>query len=385
MNENILTELANMKNVFGVLMMNITKWHLIVIMGLLSLSQVKAQDIISFENGYLTFTNANTSLYYTVEYLPSLTATQEWSGSYIQLRDIKSDEYIISVPIGAFYRVVASEAPLFTKILSSNSESVEEGYYNEIALSSVDSDLVAGNIRSGATIFGVQGKTEVVDTTSGDALVGDLKSGKNAWVSGAEILGTMPTRTFSNTVVQAGYYPATNFAVVDADLVAGNIKKGVKIFGVSGTNDPFRLEARYIENINGTVTDQATGLTWAKNANHGMMKWTNAVAYIAGLNSTNYLGRNDWRLPSVNRKDGPDGVTTPAELNTLGRYCAASTQPFTKPDAPFLDVRSAYYWSRTTKDEAGSQSAWRVNMIDGSMNTGFKTSTHYVWPVCGPN
>ena len=48
-----------------------------------------------------------------------------------------------------------------------------------------------------------------------------------------------------------------------------------------------------------TVTDNLTGLTWTKDGNiSGQKNWQEALDYIVSLNSGNYLGHNDWRLPN---------------------------------------------------------------------------------------
>lgn len=61
-----------------------------------------------------------------------------------------------------------------------------------IDLATVDADLVTGNIKSGVTILGVAGKTEVVDTTEAvnAAAEADIAVGKFAWVNGVRITGT---------------------------------------------------------------------------------------------------------------------------------------------------------------------------------------------------
>ena len=61
-----------------------------------------------------------------------------------------------------------------------------------IDLTTVDADLVTGNIKAGITILGVAGKTEVVDTTEAvdPAAEGDIALGKIAWVNGVKITGT---------------------------------------------------------------------------------------------------------------------------------------------------------------------------------------------------
>lgn len=58
-----------------------------------------------------------------------------------------------------------------------------------------DADKVSGNIRAGVNIDGVAGKTEVIDTTTAvGAAVGDIASGKEAFVNGAKRVGTyVPT------------------------------------------------------------------------------------------------------------------------------------------------------------------------------------------------
>ena len=51
------------------------------------------------------------------------------------------------------------------------------------------------------------------------------------------------------------------------------------------------------------VTDNLTGLMWAKNGNmpNGTKTWQGALAYVASLNSRGGLcGYTDWRLPNVN-------------------------------------------------------------------------------------
>ena len=354
------------------------KWHTtVVILGLL-FGDAGAQNI-ELENGYLTWSNVNPNLYYTVEYSPSIEAIEGWDGSYVQLRDIHTSQKTITVPVGVYYRVIMSDVPLHTKELSPGSSMMAAGYYTATALSAIDGNLASGNIRSGVSIFGVGGKPEVVDTTSGNAQAGDLLLGKKAWVGGSEVTGTVPTRTLSSTttLVQAGFYPATNLTLVDADLIADNIKKDVSIFGVLGTFDPPQLEERYKDNGNGTVTDQATGLMWPKNAYHGdKMTWQSATSFVARLNSTNYLGYDSWRLPSV-LKEG-----AAAELDTIGRFAGDPTKAFTKPTTPFQNVQSGDYWSRITSTLfPGGDWAWGVNLGVGYSFIAQKSSLGYVWPV----
>lgn len=66
------------------------------------------------------------------------------------------------------------------------------GYYSSAATKTCsDANLVTGNIKSGVTIFGVSGSTNVVDTTiaSGGAAAGNIVSGYKAYVNGSLVEG----------------------------------------------------------------------------------------------------------------------------------------------------------------------------------------------------
>ncbi|NNM05336.1 MAG: DUF1566 domain-containing protein [Gemmatimonadetes bacterium] len=63
-----------------------------------------------------------------------------------------------------------------------------------------------------------------------------------------------------------------------------------------GTND-------FMDHGDGTVTDRATGLMWARDdsgsdAPRGM-NWEDALAWVEGLKADGYLGHTDWRMPDV--------------------------------------------------------------------------------------
>jgi hypothetical protein len=77
---------------------------------------------------------------------------------------------------------------------SNVAQTIVAGYYNGSGTVATDAFLLTGNIKSGVTIFGVGGKTEVVDTTEATVPIasGTVSSGKKGFVNGALITGTMP-------------------------------------------------------------------------------------------------------------------------------------------------------------------------------------------------
>ena len=63
--------------------------------------------------------------------------------------------------------------------------------------SAIDSGITAGNIKSGVVILGVTGTY----TDSGDAVAGDIRNGKKAWVDGAEVTGNVAVKSGADLTV----------------------------------------------------------------------------------------------------------------------------------------------------------------------------------------
>ena len=115
-----------------------------------------------------------------------------------------------------------------------------------------------------------------------------------------------------------------------------------------------------------TVTDNLTGLMWAKNANaDGSKTWANALVYC---NDLSLGGHDDWRLPNVK------------ELFSLTDQ--NQSYPGLPSGHPFTNVQSASYWSSTTIVTTTSY-AWYIAMEAGVASSNNKINNYYVWPVRG--
>ena len=105
---------------------------------------------------------------------------------------------------------------------------------------------VTAHDKSGASITGTSTKDS--DTTDADAIASEILATKTAYVNKNKLTGTMPNRgavtgtisTVAGTYsIQSGYHDGSGTVGIDsteqAKIIAGNIKSGVEILGVTGT------------------------------------------------------------------------------------------------------------------------------------------------------
>lgn len=157
------------------------------------------------------------------------------------------------------------------------------------------------------------------------------------------------------------------------------------------------------------VYDTDLNITWLADANlaatntfgvsdivsGGYMNWNAAQNWIGAMNATNYLGYNDWRLPTTPQTDPScqyDSYSgyfscTGSEMghlfyNELGGVASSSVATIHNANySLFSNVKSFVYWSGTeyALDTAG---AWVFNFDDGSLSAGRKDIFNFnTWAV----
>jgi hypothetical protein len=105
----------------------------------------------------------------------------------------------------------------------------------------------------------------------------------------------------------------------------------------------------FVDNGDGTIIDNATGLTWMQTDSQSGMNWEAALNYCEGLD---YAGASDWRLPNVKELQSivdyslsPD-TTNSAAIDPIFNVTAITNEAG-QSDYPF-------FWSSTTHaDSAG--------------------------------
>ena len=115
-------------------------------------------------------------------------------------------------------------------------------------------------------------------------------------------------------------------------------------------------------NIDGTVTDSYSGLTWQVATAPEAMTWQEALSYCEELTLAEY---SDWRLPNQE------------ELRSITDY--ELSDPIVDTDY-FEDTYSSYYWSSTPY---AADTAMLIDFGDGQAHVLDKSAIHYVRAVRG--
>lgn len=137
---------------------------------------------------------------------------------------------------------------------------IVQGYHPGTGYVKGDANLVTANIKSGVSIFGVSGKSSVVETTesANPIAASTVRSGKVGYVNGNKITGSLAVQaTTAQTITPgttdivkgAGIYDGTITIKGDSNLQATNILKSKSIFGITGTVEEKQEFSTYLANL----------------------------------------------------------------------------------------------------------------------------------------
>ena len=318
---------------------------------------------------------------------------------------------------------------VYTKAASGTTTAKPSGGFNEPAagpgstmhtLDEIYAKIAAG-ITTAAAGDVLDGKTFItrVGADSGEAMVPGVMT-DNTGLNVASVTQSQAAEVNYFTVPIAGYYDDTakvsatdaQVAALDADIVEGNIKNTVTIFGVLGTytgtsvaggipktgqtvqysgkpDDGYyqmgnTVTPRFTAGAGaeaGTVTDNATGLMWEQKTNDSTIHdyddtytWVNAFDVFlngaAGLNTVSFAGYADWRIPNVR------------ELQSIADYGTWSPAINSIFNSGGYLTQASNYWSSTTV-AVSTGLAWYVPFDNGYVYSNDKANSFYARAVRG--
>jgi len=135
-------------------------------------------------------------------------------------------------------------------------------------------------------------------------------------------------------------------------------------------------EPRFTDNLDGTVTDNLTGLLWLQDSTRFTdLAWSDALDTCNaladdGVTLTDGSLPGDWRLPNI------------WELGSMGDY--SQQGPAIPAGSPFILGGGGTFWSSTTTAAAANR-AYSVGMGIARVTNGPKRNAFQVWPVRGAN
>ena len=110
-------------------------------------------------------------------------------------------------------------------------------------------------------------------------------------------------------------------------------------------NTAYGLNA-FVDNGDQTITDQATGLMWARDDSGASMVWQSALAWVQARNAESFLGHDDWRMPNAKELQSIlDYTRSPDSSQSAAIDPVFHATAITNEDG-IADY--AWYWTSTT-------------------------------------
>lgn len=179
------------------------------------------------------------------------------------------------------------------------------------------------------------------------------------------------TVTITETVYLSSTLPDTgiNFFANSTDNYAPYPLEGNDCYGQDAHYNPKSRQHFYVDNGDGTVTDNVTELMWMQNDDDAQRDWNAAVTYCGGLAPpiTWSAGYDDWRLPDYYEL---------SFLTDRSRYGSGMSIN------QIFEGNAQNYWT-SSPDAAHSGNAWLVHFNYGNSSCGSNDDAHYVRCVRG--
>lgn len=141
-------------------------------------------------------------------------------------------------------------------------------------------------------------------------------------------------------------------------------------------------QAAFTDNLDGTVSDTATGLMWDKcswgqsgascSGTANTYTWSAALGIAVSANGANYKSHTDWRLPNIKEMESLTDLT----VGNPAMVFLSVSNPVINTSI-FPNTQARFYWSSTTYTP-NSTNAWVVSFFDGVAYSSSKSDNIYV-------
>lgn len=183
-----------------------------------------------------------------------------------------------------------------------------------------------------------------IDTSYFEFRYGNISAGERfidaQYVSSTEYVGT--TMNGDSTVFGVNF--ADGRIKGYGKTLPGGIEKLFEVRFVRG-NTNYGIND-FVDNGNGTITDNSTELMWSKNDNDVGLNWEEALDWVYQKNQENYLGYNDWRLPNAKELQSiVDYTRSPQTTNSAAIDPIFQVTPIIVEGG---ETNYPFYWTNTT-------------------------------------
>ncbi|WP_415063596.1 hypothetical protein [Bdellovibrio sp.] len=224
-------------------------------------------------------------------------------------------------------RYVTSTLGADLTISGSLSANIPQGYYDGTKKATVvDGNLIASNIRSGISVLGISGTLVSSAPACSDNAFNSSACTTSASRYVASVLGSNVTVSGGlNATIPAGYQDGTkSCTVTDGQLIAGNIRSGTTILGVTGTLPTAAYAACSDNSLNASQCSTAANryVTATLGSNVTLSGSTSATIPAGYQNGVRTCSVSDGNLSSSNIKSGVSILGVSGSLTPAYSWCS---------------------------------------------------------------
>jgi len=176
---------------------------------------------------------------------------------------------------------------------------------------------------------------------------------------------TSTITTIDSLVLSSEKFPfLDNPAVLDSAMKQYRMIKKAGYYDKRLNPDGKGIKNKYEKKVvegDGVIYDAATDLTWQGGNEFLDKTWKDAKAYVATLNTSNYAGYKDWRLPTLKEAMSLMSLMEPKKVSKRrNRNDSLYVDAYFK-ETPYIWTADEYDWT----DKGDALTVWGVDFYNG--------------------